>query len=49
MSLMKQIQKGRQPMPPRLVVYGTEGIGKSTFAASHGLFVSKAGNWANKR
>jgi len=33
MSLMKQIQKGRQPMPPRLAVYGTEGIGKSTFAA----------------
>ena len=33
MSLMQQIHRGRQPMPPRLVVYGTEGIGKSTFAS----------------
>jgi hypothetical protein len=27
------IQKGRTPKPPRLLVYGTEGIGKSSFAA----------------
>ncbi|MCC7083536.1 MAG: AAA family ATPase, partial [Pirellulales bacterium] len=34
MSLLAQIHKGKQPLPPRLVLYGTEGIGKSTFAAS---------------
>ena len=33
MTLMQQIKHGRQPMPPRLIVYGTEGIGKSTFAS----------------
>lgn len=33
MSLLSQVQRGRQPMPPRLVVYGTEGVGKSTFAS----------------
>lgn len=33
MSLLQQINRGRQPMPPRLIVYGTEGIGKSTFAS----------------
>jgi hypothetical protein len=33
MTLMQRIKHGRQPMPPRLVVYGTEGIGKSTFAS----------------
>ncbi|MCA9102614.1 MAG: ATP-binding protein [Planctomycetales bacterium] len=33
MSMLSKIQRGRQAMPPRLVVYGTEGIGKSTFAA----------------
>jgi hypothetical protein len=33
MSLLASIQRGRTPKPPRLVVYGTEGIGKSTFAA----------------
>jgi hypothetical protein len=30
---MSHIQRGRTPKPPRLLVYGTEGIGKSTFAA----------------
>jgi hypothetical protein len=34
MSLLEQIHKGKQALPPRLVLYGTEGIGKSTFAAS---------------
>ena len=34
MGLMEQIRTGRQPMPPRLMVYGTEGIGKSTLAAN---------------
>lgn len=33
MSLLSQVQRGRLPMPPRLVVYGTEGVGKSTFAS----------------
>ncbi|HHK41312.1 MAG TPA: oxidoreductase, partial [Planctomycetaceae bacterium] len=33
MGLIDQIQRGKQPMPPRLVVYGTEGVGKSTFAS----------------
>jgi hypothetical protein len=30
---MSRVQRGRTPKPPRLLVYGTEGIGKSTFAA----------------
>jgi hypothetical protein len=33
MTLLSQVQRGKQPMPPRLMVYGTEGIGKSTLAA----------------
>lgn len=33
MSLMQRIQTGRTSAPPRLLVYGTEGIGKSTLAA----------------
>jgi hypothetical protein len=33
MSLLAQIHKGKQQLPPRLVLYGTEGIGKSTFAS----------------
>lgn len=32
MSLLTRVQRGRTPKPPRLLVYGTEGIGKSTFA-----------------
>jgi hypothetical protein len=32
-TLLSRIQRGRQPMPPRIVLYGTEGIGKSTFAS----------------
>jgi len=34
MSLLENIQSGKQPMPPRIEVYGQEGIGKSTFGAS---------------
>ncbi|NLX54395.1 MAG: ATP-binding protein [Planctomycetaceae bacterium] len=34
MGLLSQIQTGKTRMPPRLLVYGTEGIGKSTLAAS---------------
>jgi len=33
MGMIEAIQRGKQPMPPRLLVYGTEGIGKSTLAA----------------
>lgn len=33
MSRLAQIQRGKQPQAPRLIVYGTEGIGKSTFAS----------------
>ena len=33
MGLMQQIQSGRTSSPPRIMVYGTEGIGKSTLAA----------------
>ena len=33
MSKLSQIERGRQPLPPRLILYGTEGIGKSTFAS----------------
>ena len=34
MSLLQQVQKGRQPGPRRLLLYGTHGIGKSSFAAA---------------
>jgi hypothetical protein len=34
MGMMETIQCGKQPMPPRVMVYGTEGVGKSTFAAA---------------
>jgi len=33
MGLLEKIQQGKQPGPPRILVYGTEGIGKSSFAA----------------
>jgi hypothetical protein len=33
MSLISRVQRGRVAKPPRLLLYGTEGIGKSTFAA----------------
>ncbi|MDR0869400.1 MAG: ATP-binding protein [Planctomycetaceae bacterium] len=34
MSLLQTIQTGKAQAPPRLLIYGTEGIGKSTFGAS---------------
>ena len=34
MSLLQQIHSGQRYTPPRVLVYGTEGIGKSTFAAN---------------
>ncbi len=33
MSLLDTIQKGKRQTPPRLLIYGIEGIGKSTLAA----------------
>lgn len=33
MSMLTQIQRGRASKPPRILIYGTEGIGKSTFGA----------------
>lgn len=33
MSILQQIHHGRRHSPPRLLIYGTEGIGKSTTAA----------------
>ncbi|HEX8877839.1 MAG TPA: hypothetical protein VF777_13905, partial [Phycisphaerales bacterium] len=32
-SLMNQISKGRKARPRRVMLYGTHGIGKSTFGA----------------
>jgi AAA domain len=37
MSVLQQISKGLRPGPRRLLLYGTQGIGKSTFAASSEL------------
>jgi hypothetical protein len=34
MSLLNNIQKGKRQSPPRLLIYGIEGVGKSTLAAS---------------
>jgi len=34
MSLLSQIQQGRETLPPRFLLYGQEGIGKSSFGAS---------------
>ncbi len=33
MSLLEQVHSGRRHRPPRLLIYGTEGIGKSTLAS----------------
>ena len=33
MSLLEQIRSGRRHSPPRFLIYGTEGIGKSTTAS----------------
>lgn len=34
MNRIEQIHRGRRHLPPRMLVYGTEGIGKSTLAAA---------------
>ena len=33
MSLLARVQRGRTPKPPRILLYGVEGIGKSTFGS----------------
>jgi hypothetical protein len=33
MTLLEQVQKGRQAAPRRVMLYGTQGIGKSTFGS----------------
>ena len=33
MSLIGSITKGREQQPPRILIYGSEGVGKSTFAS----------------
>jgi hypothetical protein len=33
MTLLKKIHRGKQALPPRIVIYGTEGVGKSTTAS----------------
>lgn len=33
MSLLESIQSGRENRPPRVMIYGQEGVGKSTFGA----------------
>ena len=34
MGMLENIQTGRENKPPRIMVYGQEGVGKSTFGAS---------------
>ena len=34
MSMLENIQTGRENKPPRIMVYGQEGVGKSTLGAS---------------
>ena len=34
MSMLDNIQTGRENKPPRIMIYGSEGVGKSTFGAS---------------
>ena len=33
MSILEQVHSGRRHHPPRLLIYGSEGVGKSTLAA----------------
>ena len=34
MSVLEKVHTGKRPAPPRLLLYGVEGVGKSTFAAN---------------
>ncbi|MBN2291562.1 MAG: ATP-binding protein [Pirellulales bacterium] len=33
MSMLEKVQRGRTPMPPRILCYGLEGVGKSTYGS----------------
>ncbi|MCS7167289.1 MAG: ATP-binding protein [Gemmatales bacterium] len=41
MSLLARVQRGITPKPPRILVYGTEGVGKTTLGSQrpHSIFV----------
>ena len=41
MNMLNRIERGRASRPPRLLLYGVEGIGKSSFAscAPHPIFI----------
>jgi len=41
MGILDNIQSGRDAKPPRIMIYGCEGVGKSTFGASapHAIFI----------
>ncbi len=41
MTVLDKIHTGKRPAPPRLLVYGVEGVGKSSFAAGapHPIFI----------
>ena len=49
MSLLDTIHKGKASKPPRLMVYGGEGVGKSTFASTlpDPIFIDTEGGLAN--
>ncbi|MBR3821276.1 MAG: AAA family ATPase [Kiritimatiellae bacterium] len=34
MGILQNVITGKQPVPPRLMIYGSEGVGKSTFASN---------------
>ena len=34
MGMLEHVQTGRENRPPRLMIYGQEGVGKSTYGAS---------------
>jgi hypothetical protein len=33
MTLMARLQRGKTPKPPRILIYGTEGVEKTTFGS----------------
>ena len=49
MTLLSRVERGRAAKPPRIMVYGAEGIGKSTFGsqAPKPIFVQTRG-WARR-
>ena len=49
MGVLSRVKRGRENLPPRILVYGTEGIGKSSFAASapNPVFVQTEDGLAN--